>query len=259
MIWFACRQCGKQHGRPETSVGATIFCDCGQPNVVPWESTIPEPERPAVPVPPPLPELRPIPLDDEAPPRRTRPPALPPALPPELPPVMLGGQPVTPIPLHPEDDPARQPRRRPAERLKPDPHFCLNHEERPSRHKCADCQEAFCDDCVVVLRESVLCGPCKNFRMRLEQRPPELSGKALSAMFLGLLSVPLAFVLFSLTVSPWVGLASVGPQALAMLLGVRALRDTEKDPRKSGRALAVSGVLTAGLALMMTGVLWWVA
>jgi hypothetical protein len=202
-----------------------------------------------------MPELRPIPLEDEAPapPRRG-------SQPPALPPVMLGGQPVTPIPLHPEDDPARQqPRRRPAERLKPDPHFCLNHEERPSRHKCADCQEAFCDDCVVVLREAVLCGPCKNFRMRLEQRPSELSGKALFAMFLGLISVPLAFVLFSLTISPWIGLASVVPQGLAMLLGVGALRDTEKDPRKSGRALAVSGVLTAGLALAMTGVLWWVA
>jgi hypothetical protein len=257
MIWFACRQCGKKHGRPESAVGATIFCDCGQANVVPWESTIDAPEKPAVPVPPPLPELRPIPLEDEAPPAgRSRPPQ-----PPQPPPITLGGQPVVPIPLHPDDDPARQPpqpRRRAAERLKPDPHFCLNHEERPSRHKCADCGEAFCDDCVVVLRETILCGPCKNFRMRLEQRPPELSGKALFSLFLGLVSTPLAFVLFSLT-TPLIGLVSLLPQGLALLLGVRSLRDTDQNPRKSGRALAVSSVLAAGLALAMTGVLWWVA
>ena len=111
---------------------------------------------------------------------------------------------------------------------------------------------------MVVLRETLLCGPCKNFRMRLEQRPPELSGKALFAMFLGLISTPLAFVLFSLT-TPLVGLTALLPQGLALLLGVRALRDTDKNPRKSGRALAVSGVLTAGLALAMTGVLWWAA
>jgi hypothetical protein len=252
MIWFACKQCGKQQSRPESAVGATIFCTCGQANIVPWESTIAEPEPPALAVPPPLPELRPIPLADEAPPSRAKPPS--------LPPVMLGGQPVIPVPLHPDDDPARkpQPRRRSIERLKPDPHFCLNHEERPSRHKCADCGEAFCDECVVVLRETILCGPCKNFRMRLEQRPPELSGKALFAMFLGLVSTPLAFVLFSLT-TPLIGLSAALLQGLALLLGARAVRDTDKDPRKSGRALAVSSVLTAGLALAITGVLWWVA
>jgi hypothetical protein len=166
---------------------------------------------------------------------------------------------VVPIPLHPEDDPTRQaPRRRPVEKLKPDPHFCLNHEERPSRHKCADCGEAFCDECVVVLRETLLCGPCKNFRMRLEQRPPELSGQALFATFLGLVLTPLAFVLFSLT-TPLLALALLVPQGLALLLGLRALRDTDRNPRKSGRALAISGVLTAGLALAITGALWWAA
>jgi hypothetical protein len=250
MIWFVCKQCGKRHGRPEASVGALIFCECGHANVVPWESSVPEPEKSAVPVPPPLPELRPIPLDD-APAGRAKPPA--------LPPVLLGGQLVEPIPLQHDDEPVRpRTRRRGAERLKPDPHFCLNHEERPSRHKCTDCGEAFCDDCVVVLRDTLLCGPCKNFRMRLEQRPPQLSGKALFSLFLGLTATPLAFVLFSLT-TPLISLLALAPQGLALLLGVQSLRDTDTNPRLSGRGLAVSSVLTATLALAMTGVLWWVA
>jgi hypothetical protein len=242
MIWFACKQCGKRQGRPEASIGALIFCECGQGNVVPWESTTSAPEM-AAPVPPPLPEMRPIPLEDRTPSAPSKPP----------------GPPPVPILLHADDEPEKQrPKRRGAERLKPDPHFCLNHEERPSQHMCNDCGEAFCDECVVVMRDTLLCGPCKNFRVRLEQRPPQLSGKALLSMFLGLLATPLAFVLFSLT-TPLIGLFSLLPEGLAFLLGMRALRETEKNPRLSGRALAVTSVVTAALALAMTGVMWWVA
>src|SRR5262249_16114600 len=46
MIWFSCKQCGKVHGRAENSAGTLVFCDCGQGNTVPWESTAAEPEEP---------------------------------------------------------------------------------------------------------------------------------------------------------------------------------------------------------------------
>ena len=83
-----------------------------------------------------------------------------------------------------------------------------------------------------------------------------MSGQALFATFLGLVLTPLAFVLFSLT-TPLLALTLLVPQGLALLLGLRALRDTDRNPRKSGRALAISGVLIAGLALAITGALWW--
>jgi hypothetical protein len=46
MIRFACKQCGKRHQQPPEASGSLIFCECGQANRVPWESTLPdEPER----------------------------------------------------------------------------------------------------------------------------------------------------------------------------------------------------------------------
>src|SRR5690348_14068630 len=81
MIWFACKQCGKRHGRAENLAGTLVFCECGQGNRVPWSSTVPEPDpeeaRPAPPPPPRAPRPAPPPswrLDDEddrrEPPRR---------------------------------------------------------------------------------------------------------------------------------------------------------------------------------------------
>ena len=47
MIWFSCNKCGKALGRPESSAGAFIFCDCGQGLTVPWDSTIAPPVGPS--------------------------------------------------------------------------------------------------------------------------------------------------------------------------------------------------------------------
>src|SRR5437764_9295277 len=69
MIWFACKQCGKRHGRAESLVGTLVFCECGQGNRVPWASTVPEPEAPPEPPPPASaparPRPRPAPEEDE--------------------------------------------------------------------------------------------------------------------------------------------------------------------------------------------------
>ena len=48
MIWFTCRQCGKRHVRPEAECGTLVFCECGQGNRVPWQSTVAEEEAPAL-------------------------------------------------------------------------------------------------------------------------------------------------------------------------------------------------------------------
>ena len=74
MIWFACKQCGKRHSRAESSIGTLIFCECGQANTVPWESTVeappvteapePLPAAPAAPLPLP-PRLDPVPVGEE--------------------------------------------------------------------------------------------------------------------------------------------------------------------------------------------------
>ena len=55
MIWFSCPKCGKTHGRPENSAGTMVFCECGQGNRVPWESTVAEP-------PPQVPALSSLPM-----------------------------------------------------------------------------------------------------------------------------------------------------------------------------------------------------
>ena len=59
MIWFLCKQCGKRHGRPDNLASTLVFCDCGQGNTVPWQSTTTPPAEP-----PPLP--RPQPFDDDS-------------------------------------------------------------------------------------------------------------------------------------------------------------------------------------------------
>jgi hypothetical protein len=58
MIWFACKRCGKRHKQPVEAAGSLVFCECGQSNRVPWESTVPAPREPAGPEPRPGPRRR---------------------------------------------------------------------------------------------------------------------------------------------------------------------------------------------------------
>jgi hypothetical protein len=45
MIRFVCKHCGKRHTQPDEAAGSLVFCECGQSNRVPWESTAPEPQE----------------------------------------------------------------------------------------------------------------------------------------------------------------------------------------------------------------------
>jgi hypothetical protein len=223
MIWFACKQCGKRLQRPETVAGSLVFCTCGETNRVPWESSIPEPE--AAPAPPA---------------RATEGPAL---------------------PMEEELEEVRRPNRRRRTVQKRDPARCFNHESVPSRAKCADCGEAFCEGCVVTVQDRALCGPCKNFHVRTLQRPAEVSAQAIIAFVIALVSGPPAFCLTWLPQTPefhqGISPVSVACGALALIgpfvalgLGAWALRNIEGKPNAGGQSLAVMSICTAGISLL---------
>ncbi len=231
MIWFQCKNCGKRHSRPEASIGTMVFCDCGTGTTVPWESTVEPP--PVSEAPPPAPAAAPLPV--------------------RLEPVPVGEERVPPRERPPDraDRPSRPRRLGPRRR---DPRFCLNHEEVPSTKTCADCGDAFCANCLLEFRSVTLCGPCKNFRARMMQKPPKLSGKALASVLIGMLCWPLAFCLLPLGANsdaPALTLLALVPQLAALVLGAWALRDTEVNARVSGRSLAITGVLAGGVACIL--------
>lgn len=221
MIWFACKQCGKVHGRSESSVGSMIFCACGQGLTVPWESTAPEPAADA-----PVPVLAPVQVDgpaEENKPRRL----------------------IIPPPL-----PERKPRRSGPR----DPNACLNHEDRPKTTNCLDCGEGFCASCLVAFRGQTLCGPCKNLRVRALARPPQVSAWALSSFAAALIALTLAAFLFphggSLGRMLMWNLVGSIPPALACVFAVLALRRMASDRRLSGDGLALVGLTLAGFVVI---------
>ncbi|MCC6417411.1 MAG: hypothetical protein IT429_04100 [Gemmataceae bacterium] len=223
MIWFACKQCGKKHSRPASSIGTMIFCECGQGNSVPWESTTEPP--PVAPIPDPLPtmpapRLEPIPIGEERVPSADRP----------------------------------RPARRPPGPRRRDPRFCFNHDDVASFRPCAACGEAFCGECVVEFQGATLCGPCKNFRVHTLQKPPGVSGKAVSSVlvtsFTWLFGIYLTLLALQAGLQV-VGLVVVLAHLVALVLGALALRDTETNPRVSGRSLAVTGVVAGGAGVVL--------
>ena len=228
MIWFACKKCGKTHGRPESLSGTLVFCECSFGNRVPWSSTAAEPEQSAnpVPIPPSAPRPRPRPDRDEDDRSNDR-------------------------PLR-----RREPRRA-------NPRYCLNHEDAASECTCHDCKAAFCSSCVVTLQGGeTLCGPCKNFRVRGITRPPRMSGLSIVALVVGLVGGPVTFCLNNINVgaqqtSPSIAVAialsvvglilPAGRLALAWL----ALREMDAKPNTGGRSLALTGAASG-----LIGVLW---
>src|SRR5579871_4900572 len=163
MIWFACKQCGKHHGRGEHLAGTLVFCECGHGNRVPWSSTVaepePEPTRPAPSSQPPRPRAPRPPLEDER----------------------AGEEFLRP--------------RRSRERRRPNPAYCLNHEETPKEATCEACHASFCSACVLTLNGQTLCGPCKNFRVGGTSRPTRPSPLAVVVFVLALVSTVVSLIL----------------------------------------------------------------
>jgi hypothetical protein len=228
MIVFTCSQCGRRHQRPDSAAGTLIYCTCGTANRVPWESTA-EPEPP--------PAEKPVETEPPEESPRPRP-----------------------------DRPRRSAQRRPARR-RTDPAVCFNHPTVASQHPCADCGESFCGQCLVTLQEDHLCGPCKNFRLGVLQRPPNISGRALASMLVALVSSPIVFclTLLPVTLSPdqpvwlllWTAICLSAPLT-ALLLGWKALREIETGPRAGGRVMAITGMTTAAVGLLWCLVVFWV-
>jgi hypothetical protein len=236
MIWFSCTKCGRALGRAETSAAAVVFCDCGQGNVVPWESNIAAPAQPptfpaqgeneASAAEPPL--LQAVPIGEE-----------------QIPVVRRAPAPATDDAIDPRDRHLDVPR---------DAKACFNHHDRPGQEKCAACGENFCGDCLVKLKGIPLCGPCKNFRLRQNNRPFTLSIKAVVGVILAMICAPIVMCLLPVGVNEasvvFAVMALVG-QLAAMLLGALALRETEKNPRLTGRSLAITTLLTGALGSLM--------
>lgn len=222
MIWFSCKQCGKTHGRPETAIGATIFCDCGQGLLVPWESTAsePPPALEAEVVAPPPPQLEPVTFD-----------------------------------VVPSETPApAQPRTRKRGRLsRRDPAYCFNHEEVARKSICGDCGESFCDECLVEFQGAGLCGPCKNYRVKNLQRSLPPSNLSILGLLVALLTGPCAVCMLTSgqTGFPWWNFVALLPQAAAVVLAILALRDADQEAKSSGPALALTALATAATSSVL--------
>jgi hypothetical protein len=240
MIWFTCKKCGKKHGRADNLSGTLVFCDCGQGNPVPWQSTTSPPEAPPEPPrrPAPPPPPRPRPFDDRDR-DRDRPPLPPPLDDPR------------------EGDLLRRRKSNVFRRRRPG--FCLNHDDVATDKTCADCKEPFCPNCLIELQGQTLCGPCKNFRIRGLNRPARVPGMAVVAMVVGLVSGPVSFCL------TLVGNGQAGGVALTVLMSMVglvlpvgglvvswiALREIETKPNLGGRGLAMTGATSS-----LVGALW---
>jgi hypothetical protein len=139
---------------------------------------------------------------------------------------------------------------------------CLNHEEVRSEQTCSSCGEAFCSACVVTLQGQVLCGPCKNFRVRGVDRPSRVSVLALVGLILGLAGLPVgivipflgAFYFVTGRASSAVVGATLGVGLLLPLVGLvlswRALRALAAKPHLAGRVLALAGLVAASVSAL---------
>jgi hypothetical protein len=224
MIWFACKQCGRKQQRPDSAAGSLVFCECGQGNRVPWESTVEAPEAPPEPEP-----------SSPYPRRRPR--------------------------FGDFDEPERPIRRRWREPEARDPAYCFNHQQVAYEQVCSDCGEHFCPNCVVAFRGQTLCGPCKNFRVAGVHRPLSISVMAIVSLVLAGIGLPLGFCL---SVSGLVSMSAPSPlvslflhalglvvPGVAFVLGLLAMREIDRNPRVGGRGLAITGAAAA-----VVGVIW---
>jgi hypothetical protein len=221
VIHFACKQCGKPFTRADEAAGTLVFCECGTGNRVPWESTMAAPPAEPEALGPAADSSMPGDEEREIPHRRTRSPV----------------------------------RREVPDR---DPSFCLNHQDRPRQETCADCGESFCASCVITFDGQTLCGPCKNFRIRSMQRPAQFSVYALFSLLLGLVTGPTGLFCVGMstaTRSSVPSFAGLVLPILAVFLGAKALRDIETQPNRTGRSIAISGMV-CGIVTAFLTVVW---
>ncbi len=151
----------------------------------------------------------------------------------------------------------RSPRR--SEPRRRNPASCLNHDDVAPEHNCADCGERFCPRCVVAFQGVLLCGPCKNYRVRGLQRPLSVTPMSVVAPVVGVLATIFLFFLIVLPASldaespARILLAMLGLMVALVALGTGLYAVWQVDTRvgRGGRGLAMSGV-----AFGLASVLW---
>ena len=202
-----------------------VFCECGQGNTVPWESTAEADPILVVEELPPVPELTPVKFEPEPPTRS-----------------------VPKFDPKPADRPRGRPRLR---RKRRDSNDCLNHAGVVREAACVNCGEGFCQNCLVYLQTKPMCGQCKNQRLRAMHKGLPTSQLALMSLLLALFTGPLGFFLYPIgrNFSSKFSLLALAPQVIALTLGAWALRRIAKNRELGGQSLALSAIFTAGLAL----------
>jgi hypothetical protein len=82
-----------------------------------------------------------------------------------------------------------------------------------------------------------------------------MSGLAVVSAVLALVTGPLAFCLYPIGQSSGtsvLSLLALVPQVAALVLGGLALRATESGAQRSGRSLAITGMVTGGVGCVLT-------
>ena len=149
----------------------------------------------------------------------------------------------------PSKPPPRSRPRKQARLGRRDPQVCFNHEEIARQASCADCGESFCGECLVSFADAVVCGPCKNYRVKNLQRSLPPSNLSILSLLVAFLSAPVILLLLPARQGgfPWWVFLAVLPQGLAVALALLALREADKDPQSAGRSLALTGLVSAGV------------
>ena len=108
-----------------------------------------------------------------------------------------------------------------------DPSKCFNHPTLPLHQACADCKLPFCGDCTIGLQGVIVCGPCKNHRLRRMDQPSRISLMAIFSPIVALAGGGFWFfvMLFALASSggksslTTLGIIGVLPQVVALTMG----------------------------------------
>lgn len=140
---------------------------------------------------------------------------------------------------------------------------CFNHPDTPKSESCASCKEPFCTSCLVNFQGALVCGPCKNYRLRALQRPAQLSVMAVLAALLSLGAggvwpfVVLMGAGLKAQATGIVVLGAIGlvPQLAALVMAAVALRAIETGTRLSGRSWAITALVSVLVSSVLIGLM----